>query len=53
MYFVTIYTLLNVVSHYGSCSVHVSDGFPTKKWIGGGGGGVGVRELYPVFLECC
>ena len=37
-----LYTLLKVISYY-ECSVHVSDGFPKKVWMGVGGWG----ELYP------
>ena len=37
VYFVSIYMLFKVVSHYGSCAVLVSDEFPKKiGWVVGG-----------------
>ena len=41
-----LYTLLKVVGYYQECSVHVSDGFKKKVWIGVGGWG----ELYPILF---
>ena len=48
VYFVSIYTLFKVVSHYGSCAVLVSNELPKK--IGWGGGVGGVSSIHS-FLE--
>ena len=58
MYYVwVLYTLLKVVSCYGVCSVHVSDGLPTQLsralfGIGGGWmGSVSSIQFYFGFLD--
>ena len=50
VYFVNMYSLLMVVSHYGSCSVRVSDGFNPKKTKDVDRGVNWWGEIYPVFL---